>query len=243
MGFTGYLKTMGRLPALAPLRAVWAYRHGWMREAWRIRREQPDNLFQPNSFTAMNRYPRCFAFVFDALGELPALNLLSFGCATGEEVFTLARYFPRAHIKGIDINARSIATATRNTPPALAHRISFEVACSAHAEPAGSYHAVFAFAVFRDDALTGKPPKCDHVLRFADFDREISNLARCLRPGGLLFLRHSHFRFSDATVAGNFETALALDIDISAGTKALYDADNRLVRNDAATADVAWRKR
>ena len=207
-----------------------------------MRLAQPNNLFQPNSFTSMNRYPRCFGFAREVFSESAALNLLSFGCATGEEVFTLARYFPNAQITGIDINLRSITAAKRNTPPVLASRIRFEVASSGDDEPAASYDAVFAFAVFRDDALAGKPLKCDHVLRFADFESEISNLARCLKPGGLLFLRHSHFRFSDTIVARNFETALTLDIDTSAGPKALYDADNTLVENKEATADVAWRK-
>ena len=154
MGIDRHSHSLRRHPALAPLRRVWAYlRNDWVREGVRMRWRRPKNLFQPYCYTSMNRYPRCFAFARDTLGEASALNLLSFGCASGEEAFTLAHYFPQARIKGIDINARAIAAARRATPPADADRIRFDVASSAEAEPDGSYDAVFAFAVFRDDAL------------------------------------------------------------------------------------------
>lgn len=208
-----------------------------------MRRERPQNLFQPYCYTSMNRYPRCFAFARDTLGEAGALNLLSFGCATGEEAFTLAHYFPQARITGIDINARAIAAARRATPPALADRIRFDAASSAAAEPDGSYDAVFAFAVFRDDALKDRPPRCDHVLRFADFDLAMSDLARCLKPGGLLFLRHAHFRFADSKAAKDFDVALTLQVDSSGEPKALYDADDRLISTDSIIPQAAWRKR
>ena len=230
-------------PALAPLRGVWSYlRNDWVREAVRLRRLRPANLFQPYSFTAMDRYPRCFAFARDTLGADIPLNLLSFGCATGEEAFTLARYFPQATVKGIDINARAIAAAKRATPVGDAGRIGFEAAASAAAEPAGSYDAVFAFAVFRNSALKHAPPSCDQLLRFADFDRSVSDLARCLKPGGLFFLRHAHFRFADATVAGDFELALTLETEPGAEPNPLYGRDDRLIAADANAPEAAWRK-
>jgi SAM-dependent methyltransferase len=236
--------SLRRHPALAPLRRVWAYlRNDWAREGARMRRERPENLFQPYPYTSTNRYPRCFEFARDALGEAGALNLLSFGCASGQEAFTLSRYFPHARIKGVDINARAIAAARRATPPVDADRIRFDVASSAAAEPEGSYDAVFAFAVFRDDVLRDCPPRCDHVLRFADFDRAMSDLARCLKSGGLLFLRHAHFRFADSIAAKDFDVALTLEVDTNGARKPLYGPDDRLISTDSITADAAWRKR
>lgn len=208
-----------------------------------MRRKRPDNMFQPYCYTAMDRYPRCFAYARDTLGEASALDLLSFGCASGEEAFTLARYFPRARIKGIDINARAIAAARRATPPADADRIRFDVASSAEAEPEDSYDAVFAFAVFRDDALAGGPPRCDHLLRFADFDQAMSGLARRLKPEGLLFLRHAHFRFEDCEASKDFDVALTLQIEPSDQPKTVYGTDNRLIPAVSGSVDVAWRKR
>ncbi len=178
-------RRLRRHPALAPLRQVWAYlRNDWVGEGARMRWRQPKNLFQPYSYTSMNRYPRCFAFAREALGEASDLNLLSFGCATGEEAFTLAQYFPNARVKGIDINARAIAQARKATPPGDAYRIGFPEGSSASSELENSYDAVFAFAVFRDSALEVCPPGCGHLVRFADFHQAISDLARCLKPGG-----------------------------------------------------------
>lgn len=244
LGIDRHSRTLRRHPALAPLRKVWAYlRDDWVREGVRMRWRRPKNLFQPYCYTSMDRYPRCFAFARDTLGESSALNLLSFGCASGEEAFTLARYFPQARIKGIDINARAIARARRATPPADAGRIRFDVASSAEAEPEGSYDAVFAFAVFRDDALQDCPPRCDHLLRFADFDQAMADLARCLKPGGLLFLRHAHFRFADSKAAEDFDVALTLKVDASGRRKPLYGANDQLISTDKTTAEAAWRKR
>lgn len=237
-------RRLRRHPALAPLHRVWGYlRFGWVREGVRMRWHQPKNLFQPYTFTSMNRYPRCFAFAREALGEASELNLLSFGCATGQEAFTLARYFPHARVKGIDINARAIAAARSAIPAAFAERIVFEVGSSAAAEAADSYDAVFAFAVFRHDALQSVPPRCDDVLRFADFDRTIAELARCLKPGGLLFIRHAHFRFADTAAAGDFDVALTLDVEAHGAPKPLYGPDNRLISADKVTAEAAWQKR
>ena len=75
----------------------------------RIRR--PRGLFQPYATTVERRYPHIFEFVRIKLGNHPA-RILSFGCSTGEEVFTLRKCFPAATIKGIDINPDNIAQCT-----------------------------------------------------------------------------------------------------------------------------------
>src|SRR5262245_10806245 len=64
--------------------------------------------FQTYSYTLPDRYPWLFAFARDQFGRARASQILSFGCST-EEVFALHRYFPDAVIKGIDIDARTIA--------------------------------------------------------------------------------------------------------------------------------------
>ena len=229
---------------MAPLQRVWSYlRHGWMRESILLRLRRPAGLFQPFGFTTMNRHVPCFVFARETLGGDSELNLLSFGCSTGEEVFTLAEYFPHARIKGIDINPRAIRAAKARTPPAEAARIAFEVASSADAEPEGFYDAVFAFAVFQDSRLRHGPPRCDHLIRFADFERAITGLARCIRPGGLLFMRHAHFRFGDTAAAVDFDVAMSVEPNPAATPRPLYGRDDCLLRASPSKADAAWRKR
>ncbi len=181
-------------------------------ETRRLRMMRPANLFQPSGTTEDNRYPDIFAFVREQVGDGPDHRILSFGCATGEEVSSLRRIFPAASIKGIDISPYRIAIArARCWLGAVSDaRSSFATARSGDQEAANSYDAIFAMAVFRHGDLNPGPPRCDHRLRFENYQRTVAGLARCLRPGGLLCFRHANFRFSDTDSAAGFETALRL---------------------------------
>lgn len=199
--------------------------------------------FQPIGDTALDRYPRCFDFVRARLGAEADLRILSFGCATGEEVFSLARWFDRASIRGLDVNPRAIAAAQRAAPPDRAARLSFAVASSADGEPAEFYDAVFAMAVFRHHDLEAlAPARCDHLIRFADFQRVVAGLADCLKPGGLLVLRHAHFQFADTSVARRFEPVLRLDLDPRSSIGPLYGPDDRLIPDAEPVREAVWRK-
>ncbi len=65
------------------------------------------NVHQRVTFTATNRYPLVFQKCAEYLKErnIPGPKILSFGCSTGEEVFTLGKYLPQATIIGTDINS------------------------------------------------------------------------------------------------------------------------------------------
>src|ERR1700691_5826781 len=82
--------------------------------------------------------------------------------------------------------------------------LSFEIAGSAVAEPTACYDAVFAMAVFRHGGLGEAPPRCGHLIKFGDFERSVGELARTLKPRGLLVLRHANFRFCDTATASAF---------------------------------------
>lgn len=238
------LRRITRHRAMAPAQQVWSFvRHRWVRESVRVRLARPAGLFQPLQFSAMNRYPQCFAYAREALGSGAPLDLLSFGCATGEEAFTLAHYFPDARIKGIDINPRAIAAARARTPAVDAARIEFATGASADGEPEGRYDAVFAFAVFRHSGLSRGAPRCDHLIRFADFERAIAGLARSLKPGGLLFIRHAHFRFADTASAAGFDLAFSIEPGPNADPAPVYGRDDRLIAVGPPAAETAWRKR
>ena len=230
--------------ARPPLRAL---RWLWRLAADRVYRNvmwlyfiRPKGAFQPFNDTFDDRYPKIFEFVQATLGAASKIKILSYGCSTGDEVFSLRRYFPRATIKGIDINPGSIAVCRRRLQETPDANVAFAAAASTTAEASGDYDAIFAMAVLRHGSL-GLPgvTRCDHLIRFDDFARTVADFERCLKPGGLLAIRHSNFRLCDAPAAAAFETVLA--VPTSARTP-LFGPDNRLLP-DCEYPDTVFRKK
>lgn len=203
--------------------------HHFRNVLW-LRLVRPKGIFQPSNSTRPNRYPKIFGFVQSQLGADSEIRILSFGCSTGEEVFSLRRYFPRAAIKGIDINSANIAICRKRLRDANDPRISFAAAASTADEPEDFYDAIFCMAVLRHGqlALPGTN-RCDHLLRFEDFAAAVKDFSRCLKPGGLLVIRHSNFRLHDAPAGAEFETLLRLQ---SAEKTPLFGPDNRRLEGE-----------
>lgn len=213
------------------------------RSEWELQRGKPDNLFQPFNETSFNRYPRIFHFTCEKLLDNDALRILSYGCSTGEEVFCLMKYFPRAEITGLDINPYNIAVCRRKWEQARSPRIRFQLASSPDAEADAYYDAIFCMAVLRHGELGAtKPERCDHLIRFDDFERMVVGFERILKPGGCLVIRHSNFRFTDTCVAARFDIVLRLEAERADERTPIYGRDNRLLP-DVVYNDVVFRKR
>ncbi len=184
-------------------------------------------LFQDYGTTSMNRYPRLFAFAREALTECASPSLLSFGCSTGEEVLSLRQYFPYATIKGLDIHPGHIARCLKRQQTRPDPGMQFRVAGDTAEEAAATYDAIFCLAVMRrGDLGRHRSERCDHLIRFQDFDAQLEDFARCLRPGGLLVLRHANFRLRDARAARWFDLVLRVPTPARADTP-LFGPDNR----------------
>jgi hypothetical protein len=191
----------------------------------------PKGLYQPWGTTSDDRYPQIFKHVRDQIGDGVNVRILSFGCSTGEEVFSLRRYFPQAAIVGFDINRHNIAVCRRRQRKLGDDRMAFAITGSTAAESDASFDAIFAMAVFRHGSLNSSPPppNCNHCLTFADFEQSVTDLARALKPRALLIIRNAMFRFADTQIAGRFETVLSLKEDPPGP---LYDRDNRILPDE-----------
>jgi SAM-dependent methyltransferase len=185
--------------------------------------------YQTYSYTRPDRYPWLFEFAARRLGSHLPLTILSFGCSRGDEVFSLRRYFPTAALKGIDVNPRNIARCLARMRAENTTNMTFATGATTEGEPTGTYDAIFCLAVLvSGDLTTSGAQRSDPVLHFERFDRQVSDFARCLKPGGLLVLHTTSFRFCDTTVAADFEVVLEAD-PADLAPDVLFDSDNRLM--------------
>ncbi|MGU3433173.1 methyltransferase domain-containing protein [Actinomycetes bacterium M1A6_2h] len=107
---------------------------------------------------AMNRPVFATQLTSSLLPQVPDLHRLltaggrvaDIGCGEGWASIALAVGYPSTRVHGIDVDAPSIAAATRNAAAAgVADRVTFDVADAA-GSAAGAYDAVFAFECIHD---------------------------------------------------------------------------------------------
>lgn len=226
-----------KVPAPPLLRRIW--RDGRF-EIARLLRRPAAGRFQPYPHTLPDRYPWLFDYAAAVLDGIQAPRLLSFGCSRGDEVFSLRRRFPEAFIKGLDIDPGNIAACRRRSRPD--DRASFQVASSPRGEPLDHYDAIFCLAVLCHGDLTARRARRSQpLMRFGDFERTLADLAGRLKPGGLLFLYATNFRFSDTAVADGFDVVLEAN-DHEMAPDLLFDRDGRLMPGERYRP-VGFRKR
>jgi hypothetical protein len=177
-------------------------RDSHLREQRRLEASGAGALHQVSSRTRADRYPRIFAAsrrLAPDRGGRP-LRILSFGCSTGEEVFSLRSYFPAAHIVGIDINKECLKKCRRrNTDP----RNEF-------LEPSKGldgrdFDLVFCMAVLqRSPSRHARTENVSDVYPFEKFERELETLDRLIPSGGMLILYHTFYRFRDSRIAPSY---------------------------------------
>jgi SAM-dependent methyltransferase len=197
--------------------------------------------FQPYSHTLPDRYPWLFRAAAVALAGREPMCLLSFGCSRGEEVLSLRSYFPDAAVRGLDVDPRNIGACLARLPPGTP-RVSFACAATTAAEPDASYDAIFCLAVLvHGDLAVSAATRSEPLLRFDDFERVVTDFHRCLKPGGLLLLHTTNFRFCDTKVAADFDVMLSAPPE-AMSVDGKFDRDNRLLKN-VQYLDVGFRKR
>jgi SAM-dependent methyltransferase len=78
-------------------------------------------------------------------------RILDLGCGTGRSALAMARAYPRAEVRGVDLDVASVEEARRAAAEAgLADRVTFSVGDAADLGPDGSYHLVTILEALHD---------------------------------------------------------------------------------------------
>jgi len=183
---------------------------------------------QLTSTTAVNRYPELFAEVqkifLSSRNNVEPL-ILSFGCSTGEECFSLREYFKDAKIIGVDINNRNLRKASRKNNDA---RIKFLFSSTENIEKEGKYDLIFCLSVLCRWEDTKNVTNCERIYPFQKFEASVKELSNQLLEGGLLVIYNSNFRFEDTTIFGDYEIVKTPSVEDS-GFVNKFDANNNLL--------------
>jgi hypothetical protein len=196
-----------------------------------IKRRYYRRYDQISNDTKQDRYPEVFAHASELLSDKPSdnLRLLSFGCSTGEECFSLRRYFPSAWIDGVDINRKNIrACRARNRDP----RIRFDVSEANLLKGHPGYDAVLAMSVLCRWPQTKEIESSADAYPFRQFDEAVRRLDSLVRPNGLLIIYNANFRFSDTATSEHYEVLRVPGLT-NCGFVHLFSSDNRKLRDQS----------
>ncbi len=183
---------------------------------------------QRHPATRPDRYPAEFGFAARHFGPNARLDILSFGCSTGDEVFTLRDYFVQARIKGIEVDPGRVAICRARLGTVADRGLAFACADSTADEPDRHYDLIFAMAVFRNAQLDSPAERrATGYLNFAQFERHIVDLVRALKPGGMMFVGASNFRVRDTVVDPQLEVVFHADPSRSGIVPSLFGRDDK----------------
>lgn len=229
-----YSKNLFLKPFIGVIYGLWAtYKFitdGYYRSIF-LAQLRSENVHQPLNITRMDRYPELFKAAQKYFqGSKKPLRLLSFGCSTGEEAFTLREYFPAAQIIGVDISRWNIKICHQRNRD---ENIIFRHSDYKTLLELGPFDAIYCLAVLQHPDLKTKMMKITDstaIYPFHKFDKQIEELDSLLAVNGLLILNHTNYRFFDSSVGHKYKVLAGLFSKTSEVTK--FDKHNKKMEHE-----------
>lgn len=183
---------------------------------------------QISNYTAYNRYPDLFLKSKELIGDRRNIKILSFGCSTGEEVYTLRQYFPDALIIGVDINKHNIQKAiSKNNDP----KIIFSYNIDETIQNNGPFDIIFALAVLqRTQNRHESTFDSSHIYPFNKFNTQITQLNCYLKSNGIFTIDFADYLFEDTDVASQYHALKGTHNVIS--DRLMFNTDNQRMKKN-----------
>lgn len=187
-----------------------------------------NNTHQLTTTTKFNRYPEIFTICqkyMDGMKDTP--KILSFGCSTGEECFSLRTYFPKSKIIGSDINKQNIKYCKKVNSD---ENISFIYSSKDELMKESKFDIIYCMSVLCRWEDTKDIVNCENIYPFTRFDSILSELNGYLKENGLLVIYNSNFRFSDSTIYNQYKVISDSSINES-GFVTKFDNKNQVLKD------------
>lgn len=182
-----------------------------------------NKISQKSTFTKPDRYPFLFQKAKEYFEGKP-IHILSYGCSTGEEVFSLNRYFPDAHITGIDINPHAIAIAKKKNNSGTNN---FHLPSYLESLPNEYFDLIFALGVLQSTKNRKKGITKSHPsYPFRKFEEQVNMLDRLLKRNGLLVIDNTDYPFSETVLSEKYSP---VPDSIFERNRPVFDKNNRLI--------------
>jgi len=195
--------------------------------------------------TRYDRYPAVFRAVTRQLrNSRPSggLNVLSFGCSSGEEAFSLADKYLTLdddRILGVDISEKQIQIAREqnNSYP----RVQFSLSTPEVISKRAPFDAILALSVLCVWPGTKGKESIASIFPFQRFESICRELTGYLRKGGLLAIYNSNFCFKDAGMYSRYRPVEVPGLAES-GFVRKFDKENRAYSEDYIYREVLFEK-
>lgn len=184
-----------------------------------------NDYHQFSNATETDRYPDLFNIAKEYFKEIEKPKLLSFGCSTGEEIASIARYVPHAELTGTDINPWCIKKADEKYG---SENRRFVHSLSEDFTQLRDLDAVFCLAVFQHPANRHEKDRKESAMPFEKFENQLKVLDKKLKPGGLIFLDHCDFNFMETSLMPHY-SILNAPSNPKVRERPLFNKDNRKI--------------
>ena len=167
-----------------------------------------NDILQLANTTKYNRHEDLFSLAQNSLGKEKKIRILSFGCSSGEECFSLGEYFPNAIIVGCDINKDVLDVAKMRNKNS---RIEFVLSNNSNLLKYKYFDLVLANSVLIKQPMPGATDNISKLFPFNQFNEIIETLDNLINTNGLFIMRDANYRFEDTSVAFKYKCLLHND--------------------------------